>query len=329
MGDFDGCFCDWLTVTYSPENCPDPEVQDLVYSVGGVQVNSPKDGRKCYRVGGSWGDDFSKWPGTIVVDHGNGWVRIDFSGMALKHFRTASEYGNLLALLSTSPHKVTRLDATLDVPADAADVIKEFVDRHPTGFAAIRRKKLKIMSTIGVRDDMRKSGTVYLGHRTRARVTAKVYDKQLEALEKRGLLLPPTTRYEITLRDGTCTLRDASDCGPVFWHHAVPVFFPVVPDGVVAWESFGDMVGWKYQKRERLPMRQARKIIEEGSEVRMLVSLAEDLGLHGRTLILRMIANQLGCSDEEFAGVVGSTPETPGHSLSGESQLDKSRKALN
>ena len=73
-----------------------------------------------------------------------------------------------------------------------------------------------------------------LGHRTAARMTARVYDKSFEALKNRGEVYPlPVTRYEVTARkDSGVTLRDAAEPAAIFWHIASPALIPSKPKGI-------------------------------------------------------------------------------------------------
>uniref|UniRef100_UPI001955A026 hypothetical protein n=1 Tax=Pseudomonas aeruginosa TaxID=287 RepID=UPI001955A026 len=184
-------FCDWLDVTYSPVDCPYPELRLLLLGAGfevsrdtgGCVVFLPPTGR-----------------GVAKVTHASRFAKVSLSGGVCASLREARLWEEALSILGSSPHKVTRLDAAVDFPLDAADVISVLRGRYPSGSVNLGRKALPVKVMLAVRADGRESGTYYVGHRTAARHTLRVYDKALEMLEKYGQDLPPTTRVEVTAR---------------------------------------------------------------------------------------------------------------------------------
>lgn len=162
-------------------------------------------------------------------------VSIGASGQLLAMLRAASLFGGFLQVIATEPHKVTCLDATMDVYTDAPPVVAEFYARArtPPGIRLTRKSipARHVTAFMGTRDDGRESGTVYVGGRS-ADVRLKVYDKQHEQAG-RGIQVPPCVRYELTLRAGKVTLKDVFTPAPVFWAHMQAVL--PRPEGVPAW----------------------------------------------------------------------------------------------
>src|SRR5690606_1114494 len=114
----------------------------------------------------------------------------------------------VLAAVATTTHRVTRLDAAMDVERDGAEVLAELRARIHGG-CALGRKRVPTRWLLAQRADGQDTGTCYVGQPGRHRVHAKVYDKAQEASDRRGIELGPRTRYEVTVgRHAGATLRD-------------------------------------------------------------------------------------------------------------------------
>lgn len=278
---------DWLDVTYAPDDVPEPEVRLLLLSAGfGVEYDKgrrlvytpPKGGR-----------------GAVVVTYATRYGKISFSGGACEALRATGIWPEMLFALGSSPHKVTRLDCALDLAVDAADVIDQLTERYPLGSVALGRKFLSVTKMLETRADGRESGTYYIGHRTAARATGRVYDKRLEVLKRTGVDIGHhLTRFEMTARkDYGATLRDAYEPAALFWHIASPALLNK-PAGVPVWSSGGDLTGWDFEPRERVPYEVLTQRVEWSAEIEALALLADSIGVHGRSLLLSMIKRKLG-----------------------------------
>jgi hypothetical protein len=123
-------------------------------------------------------------------------------------------------------------------------------------------------------------------------VSARVYDKSFEALQERGQLIPPTTRYEVTAtRHVGATLRDAAEPGPLFFHFASPSLLEA-PPGVPPWES-RESCAWEYQKPDLTPFEVLKRRVERSPDLAALEDLAATLGDEGRLVLARLIARRL------------------------------------
>lgn len=257
--------CDWLDVTYSPADAPEPDVLDVLQAAGAVCADSSPVA-DLWRVG----------LGSFKLQRRSGFHRYSASGSVLGHLRDCGRYMDYLAALSLSPHSVTRLDAALDVPVDAPGIISALRARYPME-CSLTRKAQPTKSILSMRPDGLETGTWYVGHRSRSRVTARVYDKQAQAWEVHRALLPPTTRYEITCRqDVGATLRDAAEPARLFWAYASPTLLDA-PEGVEAW-SAGWGEGWSYTRPEILPAALLRRRIGDSPELIALARLAVRTG---------------------------------------------------
>lgn len=276
-------FCDWLDVTYSPVDCPYPELRLLLLGAGfevsrdtgGCVVFLPPTGR-----------------GVAKVTHASRFAKVSLSGGVCASLREARLWEEALSILGSSPHKVTRLDAAVDFPLDAADVISVLRGRYPSGSVNLGRKALPVKVMLAVRADGRESGTYYVGHRTAARHTLRVYDKALEMLEKYGQDLPPTTRVEVTARkDSGATLRDAALPSALFWHVAAPAIF-LRPEGVPVWVPNTEMT-YTAPDRTYIPAEVLRKRVETSAELEVLLDVADSMGPSGRSYLLSLLQRRV------------------------------------
>ncbi|GHS84516.1 hypothetical protein PAGU2196_53500 [Pseudomonas sp. PAGU 2196] len=278
--------CDYIDTTYSPVEAPYPEVNTFLLGAGLV-VTRERSGRLMYRPPKGMGN------GVVAIDHRAGFARFSASGGICSVFRGQGVWEEYLSLLGTSPHKVTRVDAALDLPIDAADVIPSLCARHPTGKANLSRKALAISRLVSVRDDGRESGTFYIGrHAKAARFTARVYDKSLEALQVRGEVLPTTTRFEVTAcKDSGATLRDAAQPEALFWHIAAPALLQR-PEGVPMWAKNQDL-GWVSPPRTFNAAEVLQRRIESSAELDALLQVADSMGASGRAYMLHLLTRRL------------------------------------
>lgn len=253
--------CDWLDVTYAPNNTPEHAVFTVIQSAEAECKSSDGSGSLWFLNGGA-----------LKIEYRRNYARFSASGAFLDGLRYAHILEQYLSALSESPHTVSRLDAAYDVPVDAPGILKALHKRYPRE-CRFTRKALRTKRFLETRDDGKESGTWYVGHRQKALVTARVYDKQLER-EKAGDPIPqPLTRYEITFRSKLgATLRDAAEPERIFWHYSRPLLLKR-PSGVPEWES-GWGGGWTYQREETPLPGILKQRIESSAELQALAALA-------------------------------------------------------
>lgn len=274
-------FCDWLDVTYHPESSPVSSLRMLLVSLGAEVMSD-----EAYRLG----------DGTVHMARRYGVLRVSASGGALAHMRLVGAYMDWLSLLSEHPHRITRLDAAHDVDRDGADVLDELRQANPSGQVNLGRKALPVSLLLAVRSDGRETGSYYVGRRSRARATARVYDKRQERLDKRGQDGPPRTRYEVTVKqDYGATLRDAAEPERLFWHVAAPALLDK-PDDAPDWSPDWSQ-GWRADPRpELLPAEVLERRLSNSAELSLLRDIADEMGPQGRVWLLRQLAGVLGVS---------------------------------
>ena len=277
-------FCDYLSVTCHPEAS---FYDDLyVWCVAEWPVRFDVDGVVGFDVG-------SHGLVSLAKDRNHKFHRSSASGDALRRMREIGAFGDYLSLLSAVPHKVTRLDAALDVPVDFPVIYGALMARYPDDRVALTRKQMVVTHDVSARlSDGVRTGTWYVGKKSKARVTAAVYDKQEEAFAKRGEILPPTTRYEMRFsKDLGCTLRDAYMPKSLFYEFASPAILDR-PDQVPSWTPHGE--SWQGEPVEpKLTYTQLLNRIDNSPELLALQRMAVDLGEPGIELLLNRIGRSL------------------------------------
>jgi hypothetical protein len=276
-------FCDWLAVTCDPENSFVPAMLEFLDFV-------------CCPVAHS--DDEK-----ILIDVGLGKVKITMgekarfhsisaTGSALTHLRSSLLFSEYLSVLASVSHKVTRLDAAIDISIDAPQYLRMLERKYPDDRVKFTRKTVKVTRLYSAREsDGKQTGSWYAGNYGKARLTAKVYDKQQEALDKRGESLPPTTRIELTFaKDFGCTLKDASMPASLFHTHCKPVLD--TETNHVVWKSHAEpwqgipldvKLDWQiYQRR-----------LQNSPEIAALIVLAAKLGPTGKDMLMRNFEKHL------------------------------------
>jgi hypothetical protein len=274
--------CDWLDVTYAPDCAPWPTINRMLLDAG-FDAESADRTTYLYRLGRA----------TVMFGPSRGAMRVSFSGSACAALREHGSWRDVLSELSSTPHRVTRVDAALDLSIDGADMVALMRERYPSGQVNLGRKAVSTSVVLSVRPDGRETGTWYAGRLTKARYTARVYDKAWEALQKRGELLPPRTRIEVTAKGGDsgATLRDADEPATLFWHIASPALLDA-PEGIPVWTPNRDL-GWVAPTKHFDPAALLKRRVESFAMLDSLGLLADELGPYGREYLLNLIQKRL------------------------------------
>lgn len=272
-------FCDHLSVSFHPERNPLGALRALLLSVGSTVLDD-----RTFRVG----------EGSVKLYRAYGVLYCSASGSALEHLRSSSSYMDWLSTISEWPHRITRLDVAHDFSIDGPDVLDLLRGRYRDGRVKLGRKSLPVKLELSIRDDGRETGTFYVGHRSKARCTARVYDKRQERLDKVGQDGPPRTRFEVTVKqDYGATLRDAAEPERLFWHAASPALLDARED-VGPWSADWSQ-GWKADPRtELLPAEVLSKRIANSAELDLLLSIADEMGPNGRVWLARRLLSRIG-----------------------------------
>lgn len=276
-------FADWLDVTCSPENSFIDSVQFALDSLGGNIEDLNQAGLLTYRLG----------KGTVRLYQTKRFHKIGISGSCLSHIRELGKLDYLLSVISEVPYAITRLDASLDTDQDGANVFSHFSNRFKaeTSYPRLTRKRV-IPTYISSRRsvDGKLTGTINIGGYKNTKVSARIYDKQAEALS-RGIELPPRTRYELTVRkDMNPSLRDVSDPTRIFWHYMGKSVLKR-PTGIPEWTSnWGG--AWNMSFEKPLVYQVVKAKIESNPELLRIFELAETMSGQGRLDALNLIKRE-------------------------------------
>jgi hypothetical protein len=211
-------------------------------------------------------------------------------------------FNSYLAAFGVRPHRVTRLDASVDLPEDGPAAVASVASAGRSGGLSLTRKSIKpqaVTTLLAARvSDGALTGTVYCGT-PQADVRMCVYDKQEERLSRGLSDIGPLTRYELRLKSKVgISLRDAAEPAAIFWHHASPGFLPAPADSP-PWVSSGAGFDLAYPA-PLLPSQRLLKRLDSSEDMRDLVRLAVECGPYG----LRLLVSRL----ESLAGVQGLAP---------------------
>lgn len=277
--------CDWLDVTFSPSEAPWPSVNRLLLAAG-FEAESADRTSFAYRLG----------RGFVKFGPSRGSLRASFSGAACAALREHGTWDDLLSELSSVPHRVTRVDAALDLSLDGADMVDLMRQRYPSGQVNLSRKAVATSLVLAVRPDGRETGTWYAGRHTKARFTARVYDKAWQLLQKFGEIIPPRTRVEVTASGGDsgATLRDAAQPAALFWYLAAPAILDA-PEGAPVWTPNPDL-GWVAPTKPFDPAALLKRRVESCAMLDALALLADDLGPNGRDYLLGLLEKRIHAS---------------------------------
>lgn len=270
-------FCDWLDVTTPPdrEYALRSALGPIICGSGGSKLKDD-----LYELGN----------GKIKIGFMRGIFRVSISGACIRVLCIQGLWETLLAELGDGPHRVTRLDAAVDLDLDGADALEALEAAYPRGEVRLSQRPLKVSQMLSTRPDGRKTGTWYVGHRSAAEITCRVYDKAKQVLDTRGEVIPSRTRAELTVRKG-CTLRDAFQPDRVFWHYMAPAILKR-PSDVPEWSS-GWAEGWKMERAELLPAQRLKGLIERSPDLAAIIELADAVGPMGRSMALRLIEDRV------------------------------------
>jgi hypothetical protein len=281
-------FCDWLDVTCSPEVSFLSNIRAFCDRNLWPVAYQDKE-RVMIQVG----------TGKLALDTKKRFHRASASGAVLSVFRAAGVLEQYLALLGAVPHRITRLDAALDLPVDGPQILRALESRYPSDNVSLTRKSLRVTRLYSARrSDGQLTGTWYVGHRSNARVTARVYDKQNEVLEKTGVESPPRTRYELTFKkDLGCTLRDCLMPASLFYQYASGTLLER-PEGIPDWVPDKDADWSSVPVDVALPYEVFCRRVELSPEIDRLAELAAQFGEVGQPVLIRAfkraLSNKLG-----------------------------------
>jgi len=276
-------FCDWLDFTVPSGSTDFKTIGSFFLSCCFVSQNDSYDTYK------------SPSGGVVKLSTFGSVIRVSISGSCLNFLRNNNLFDELVGWMSGFPHRITRLDAAYDVDEPGHVVIKR-LRRKYKGFIELGQRSLPVKCILSRNSDGFESGTFYAGHRTKARTTARVYDKQLETFDRSGEAIPARTRYEMTVRGergkkSPC-LRDVYDPESIFWHVASPSLL-AAPSGISPWCPDDSFTFVPERLGDSLPYDLLSRFVESSGFVETLHKLSGKLGKHGQFYALKMVTAQM------------------------------------
>lgn len=281
---------DWLDVTYSPNDNPHDYLMDFLTTHNFQPQPSKDENQVAYRH--VCPDTLTPANGVLQISTKYRAYRVSASGDVLATIRALGAYNQYFTVLASAPYRVTRLDAAYDVALDAATVLAKLDAKYPHSVSLSRQRALPTKMLTSRRVDGLRSGTWYAGHRSKARVTARVYDKTLEIFDRTNVLYADhSTRYELTFREGLASLNDAyAPCG-IFWAHVSSIL--AVPPNIPKWEA-SNVPAWVSESVEVLPYEALLRRVSVSADLNAMLELADRMGPEGRNTFMHMLAKRIG-----------------------------------
>lgn len=307
-------FCDYLNCTVPLSRADDlvAELHPLLLEAGFTAHGDASAYNVLYRTA---------MDGTVKLRAHTQVLCIGASGYALAALRAANLWANYLACLGAQEHRVTQIDAALDLLMPSQPFLLDVRDKGRSGCVRLSRKAVR---PITVRewfapahyDEATITGTVYLGLRT-SEAYAKVYDKRDEMLAKGHGDPGPLTRIEVTARGGLgVSLRDAWQPTELFYHLASPDLIPR-PAGIADWVPRGE--GYVLPTRTKLdPAAALKRRIESSLELAALAELADRIGPQGRPYLANLLRRQVLGKGVALVAAAETVPGASGAAVDGQ-----------
>ena len=291
-------FCDWLDFTLPKSS---HRMEDLISFWQGLAFY-PKEcssGNGVLMMGPQ--------EGVVKISSYRSVYRVSVSGSSLDHIREQENFDNLVLWLSENPHHITRLDAAYDIASAGHKVIKSLKRKHK-GSIKLSNRPVPVELRLAYDLDGNETGTFYCGQRTRARFTARVYDKKWQLESVKGIIISDRTRYEITARGergkkSPC-LRDFYDPTSIFWHVASPSLL-MAPANIPAWDPTDDFCFTPEKLDAVLPYEKLQRFLCDSGFISTVAKLSSHLGPHGQAHALKLIKEALSSE------MVGSKEDFP------------------
>ena len=201
-------FCDWLSISHSASNSPANEFVAFINSILPLSTDLDQKFKEVYK---------SK-NGSIHINRLSTSVSISMSGGILSAVRENGLLNEMSMILGSTSYNITRLDAAIDIPISGSYSISRVRKLYPKGLATLSGRLRNLLYVLNPLDGKTDTGTVYFQNKSyKGHIFLRMYDKAFESLN-RSIAIPPTTRYELTIKRGA-SLRDLLDPSDLLFNY--------------------------------------------------------------------------------------------------------------
>lgn len=274
-------FADWLSISYAASSRIELELMSLLNSLADYEYTQIGVDKHSYR---------SKEHGSVFITTKDTYVNISMSGGVLSNVRSSASYSTFLQILGSAPYNITRLDIAYDTPYAGYLTLNEIQKIYPKGIAKLAGRERSLQSVLSKNQNNISTGTTYFqNQKYKGTVKLRVYDKAHETFERCGILIPPKTRYELSVARGA-SLRDF-ECPDTLFFHFMPTKLLNAPKGLEPWKA-KDRINYDEESKITMVDYERLKFIVENHPVLNDI-VSQSLSVHGGSDFLKRHISKL------------------------------------
>jgi hypothetical protein len=275
-------FADWLSLSFPASISPHSELVCFLNSLSPLIYKDLGVNKHLYK---------STLGGTFLITEKDSFVSVSISGGLLSMVRNNSKMNEFQQILASAPHNITRLDIAYDVPIPGHVSISRIRKLYPNGFAVVANRARQLQYILNQLNETSVTGTAYFQTtKYKGTIKLRVYDKEHEAHESRNEILPPTTRYELTIGRGA-SLKDFSTPSSAFWHFLPKELLPRPKDTIKPWVATPRINYDEHVPRDTSDYQRLRFVINNHPALAQLIK--EALVVDGGAMLFRSQVTEL------------------------------------
>lgn len=288
-------FCDWLDITFSAN---DENISTFVdhFLEYGFQIEHIDPEKTAVLFCGLLRNNVTVSKGVLKITISRGVLRVSLSGVCLEYIRYCGRELVMVDFFMSRPHHITRLDAAIDFDVIGYQRIKELKTKHPEN-CALSSRALRTKRIVSRGLDGRDTGTFYVGHMSKAGVTARCYDKRHQIWETSGIDIGFNVfRYEVVAkfkrdRDGA-SLSDYLKPENLFYHYASPSLLRK-PKTVLAWEPSSFFTFTPEKVSPVLPAVKIKLLVTDSYLMKRMATLSQEDHAGGIDYVISLVRSEL------------------------------------
>jgi hypothetical protein len=275
-------FADWLSISYPASISPHSELVSFFTTLSPLTFKDLGGSKELYKCTNG---------GSFVITTKQNFVNISISGALLSIVRMNSKMNDFQQILASAPYNITRLDIAYDVPIPGHTSIARIRKLYPEGHAVVANRARQLQYILNQLSETSVTGTVYFQTtKYKGTIKLRVYDKEHEAFQTRNEILPPTTRYELSIGRGA-SLKDFSTPSSAFWHFVPKELLPRPKEIPTAWVATPRISYDLYTSFELTDYERFRYVLENHPALTQIIK--EACTVNGGDMLLRNQINQL------------------------------------